>query len=194
MIGKNEPKVTQPSMDDQLAYLSLRDNDATEVFILGTKKRYLVRWLKNCQIVKLSRLLLRKGRVERPEANASVTTASRSATGSDSDDVLRAVVEDSKLACKAAAVILLDGFWSLHLRYWLLWRWFYYVKQYDDIQMKPIIDVGKKKVPRMEFLSVITSLTVLRDTLITMRTEEAEAILHEAASVRRGPSERSIPS
>ena len=89
-----------------------------------------------------------------------------------------AILEDNKLACKAAAIIILDGFWKIKFRYWYLWRWFYYVRQYDKIQLHQILEVGKKKVPLNQFYATIMSLTEAKDTLMMMRAKEVETTLH----------------
>lgn len=162
---EKEPKIEQPSVEAQRNYASIRDNDATIVSILGTKKKYKIRWLKNGQIDKLSRLLIRKGDTDNEDGKK--------------DSPLDAVIEDSKIACKAAAIYILDGYWKLKFRYWFLWRWFYYIRQYDNMQLQGILEEGKKKVPLAQFLIAIRSLTVARVTLMNMRTEEAERILHE---------------
>ena len=101
------------------------------------------------------------------------------------DNVLDSVIEDSKLACKAAAIYILDGYWKLKFRYWFLWRWFYFIRQYDNVQLQEILDEGKKKVPLTQFLMTTTSLTGARATLMTMRTEEAERTLQELATAQR---------
>jgi len=167
-----EPQVDQPSIDIQQLYLSLVSNDPDEVEILRTNKKYKIRWLKNGQLERLTKLLIGN----RPSANA---------TGTVAGDVYDAILEDCKLACKAAAIIILDGYWKLKFRYWLLWRWFYYVKQYDNIQLIKILEVGKKKVPLKQFYGTITSLTEAKDTLMRMRTEEVEAILQGQSLVER---------
>lgn len=164
MEDTKEPKVEQPSVDIQQVYLSLIANDAEEVEILRTKKKYKIRWLKNGQLEKLTRLLLHKKSVDE-----SMTTGS---------EVMDAILEDSKLACKAAAIIILDGYWKLKFRYWYLWRWFYYIRQYDNIQLHKILDVGKKKVPLNQFYGTIISLTEAKDSLMRMRAREVEVILH----------------
>lgn len=176
-IEETEPKVEQPSLDIQQLYLSLISNDAEEVEILRTNKKYKIRWLKNGQLEKLTRLLLHKK-----------TLDEKKTTG---NGIMDAILEDSKLACKAAAIIILDGYWKLKFRYWLLWRWFYYVKQYDNIQLIRILEVGKKKVPLNQFYGVITSLTEAKDTLMRMRTEEVEAILQGQSLVERLRTENS---
>lgn len=177
MAENSEPKVEQPSLDSQQLYLSLISNDAEEVEILRTKKKYKIRWLKNGQLEKLTRLLLHKKSIDEEKTTGS--------------DVLDEILEDTKLACKAAAIILLDGYWKIKFRYWLLWRWFYYVKQYDNIQLAPILDAGKKKVPQMQFFQTIMSLTEARDSLMRMRAKEVEVILHEVNMAQHSATENS---
>ena len=173
---EKEPKVEQPSVESQRDYVSLRDNDATIVPVLGTKKKYKIRWLKNGQINKLSRLLIRKSDTDDKDGQ--------------NDSPLDAVLDDTKLACKAAAIYILDGYWKLKFRYWFLWRWFYYIRQYDNDQLQPILDTGKKKVPLTQFLLTTMSLTEARVTLISMRTEEVERILQERATVQQEGTEK----
>lgn len=173
---EKEPKIEQPSVESQRTYASIRDNDATIVSILGTKKKYKIRWLKNAQIDKLSRLLIRKADTDDKDGSQ--------------DNALDAVIDDSKLACKAAAIYILDGFWKLKFRYWYLWRWFYYIRQYDNVQLQALLDEGKKKVPLGPFLMTTMSLTVARATLMNMRTEEAERILPELASAQQQAMEK----
>ena len=163
MKKDEEQKIEQPSIDAQQIYLSLINNDAEEVGILRTKKKYKIRWLKNGQLEKLTRLLLHKKNVDE-----NMTTGS---------EVMDAILEDTKLACKAAAIIILDGYWKLKFRYWYLWRWFYYIRQYDNIQLHKILEVGKKKVPLNQFYGTIISLTEAKDSLMRMRAKEVEATL-----------------
>ena len=171
MKKEEEEKVEQPSLDAQQIYLSLISNDAEEVGILRTKKKYKIRWLKNGQLEKLSRLLLHKKTIDE-----------KTTTGSD---VMDAILEDNRLACKAAAIIILDGYWKIKFRYWWLWRWFYYVRQYDNIQLHDILEVGKKKVPLNQFFATIMSLTEAKDSLMRMRAKEVEAILQGQSLVER---------
>lgn len=171
-----EQKLNQPSDDSQRLYQDLIDNRSSEVSILRTKKKYKVRWLKNGQLEKLSLLLMHN------EPKSDKTTGS---------DVLDEILADCKLACKASAIILLDGYWKLKFNYWWLWRWFYYIKQYDNIQLQPILDEGKKKIPQMQFFRTIMSLTGAKTTLMTMREKEAASILHELSTAQHSQTESS---
>lgn len=169
MSKEKEPKIAQPTLQEQREYVSVRDNDAIVVSLNGVRKRYKVYWLKNGQLVKLSRLLIRKKSTDEKDADENSKGFSQ----------LEEIVDDSKLACKAAAIILLHGFWKLHLKYWFLWRWFYYIRQYGCRQLQPILDAGKKKVPQLQFYTAIMSLTEVKGTLMNMTMREAEHILRE---------------
>lgn len=176
---KREPEVSQPSLESQRWYQSLRDNDATVVRV--RKKRYKVRWLCAGQMVKLGRLLLRKSKTDTAKADGT------SAAGGD-DDILRSFISDQKLACKVAVIFLLNGYWKMRFRYWFLWRWFYYVRQYDTFELEELIAEGKKKVPAEQFLKLTMYLTGAKDTLMMMRMEEAEHILRELSGGASTPS------
>lgn len=164
-MAKREPKVEQPTDAQQREYLSLRDNDPTIVHIIGKKKAYKLRWLRNGQLEKLSRLLVHKKPTDNDDAEAI--------------DTLEEIVEDAKLACKASAIYLLDGRFKLKFKYWFLWRWFYYIKEYSAIDLLEILEVGKKKIPLTQFFLITMSLTEARGTLMMMTTKEAERILRE---------------
>ena len=162
-----EPRVAQPTAAQQREYESLVSNTPTEVSILRTNKKYRIKWIKNGAIEKLSRLLIHAGDTD---------------NDADKDEnVYDAISGDAKLACKAAALFILNGYWSIRFKYWFLWRWFYYVRQYDGVQLQPVLAVGKKKLPLMAFYGTTTLLIGVKDTLMQMRTKEVEHILQEQA-------------
>ena len=174
MSEKNkEPEIKQPTEEQQREYISARDNDATVVRIEGTNKKYKIRWLKNGQMVKLSRLLLHKS-----------DTDDQDPKDGDKSDILREVLSDNKLACKAAAIFILNSWVKLKLCYWFLWRWFYYVKEYSDAQLHELLNEGKKKVPWVQFLCTTMCLTEAKGTLMNMTMREAEHTLQELRSAQ----------
>ena len=87
--------------------------------------------------------------------------------------------DDLKRTCKAAAMIVLNDFWRLTFWYWFLWRWFYYVRQYTENQLLPLLIEGKKKVPQEAFLTATMLVIGMRDTMMTMTKEEVEHFLRE---------------
>ena len=167
-MAKKEPIIGQPTEEQQRTYLSLRDNDPTIVGIYGTKKKYKIRWLRNGQLDKLSRLLIHKKESDNDDEKKV--------------DLLDEVTQDAKLACKASAIYILDGWLKLKLFYWIVWRWFYYVREYREIQLAEILETGKKKIPLVQFYYITTSLTEARGTLMMMTTKEAERTLQEHAT------------
>lgn len=168
-MKKKEPEVRQPSIEGQREYVSLRDNDPTEVLVRD--KKFKLYWLHKGQLAKLGRLLIRKENVDNPQSDE--------VSFYDKSD---RIAQDCKLSCKAAAIYVLNGFWKLSLCYWFLWRWFYYIKQYDDAELTELLAEGKKKVPLSQFLANTMLLTGARDTLMMMRMEEAEHILQELST------------
>ncbi len=61
-----------------------------------------------------------------------------------------------------------------------------YIKQYGDHELMKVIAVGKKKIPVEDYLAATIYLTAMKDTMMTMTKEEAEHILHEPATDKRG--------
>ena len=82
----------------------------------------------------------------------------------------------SKVNAKAVACIVLNGYWKIRLFWWLVWRWYYYVRQYHEAELTPVIEAGKKKVPVEAYLVNTISLTGMRDTMMQMTKEEVERI------------------
>ena len=80
----------------------------------------------------------------------------------------------------------LNGYWKIKFFYPFLWRWFFYIKQYGDHELMKVIAVGQKKIPVEDYLTATIYLTAMKDTMMTMTKEEAEHILHEPATDKRG--------
>lgn len=97
---------------------------------------------------------------------------------------------DSKVSCMSAALIIINDFWKIKFFYPILWRWFYYIKQYTDDELFPIIAAGKKKVPLQTFLMNITLLTEMKDTIMIMKKEEAITSLQEHSMVQDGKAQK----
>lgn len=104
---------------------------------------------------------------------------------------------DSKILSQSAALIVLNGFWKSHLFYWMLWRWFYYIKQYNSEELSPIIEMAQKKTQQQQvaaYLNATILLTALNDARKTMTKEEAERTLHALRTDKDGKSPKSTES
>ena len=93
--------------------------------------------------------------------------------------ILQKDADDRKLSCKVAAAIVLNDYWKIHAFYWAAWRWFYYVRQYTEAQLLPVVMEGKKKVPQTAYYSLIMLAIGMRDTIMTMKKEEVQRFLRE---------------
>jgi hypothetical protein len=73
--------------------------------------------------------------------------------------------------------MVLNSFWAIKLWYWLKWRWFYYVKQYNENELTELLNLGKKKVPLDEYYTNTILLTALKDTSMMMKKTEVATTL-----------------
>lgn len=97
-------------------------------------------------------------------------------------DVMLAEKDDSKVSSKCAALMILNGYFKIKLFYWFLWRWFYYVKQYLECELRPLIEEGKKKVRAEDYYLNTILLIGMKDTMIAMTRAEAERIRQELST------------
>lgn len=93
---------------------------------------------------------------------------------------------DDKISCQCAATILLNGYWKIKFLYWIVWRWFFYVKQYGDHELIPIIATAKKKIRVKDYYTATIFLTAMKDTMMSMNKEEASNILREPPTGKHG--------
>ena len=97
--------------------------------------------------------------------------------------------KDNKIMAKSAALIVLNGFWKAHLFYWFLWRWFYYVKQYNAAELGPLFQLAQKKTSQEERTAYLTDmmyLTALSTTRKQMTMEEAKRFHQELVTANAG--------
>ena len=99
--------------------------------------------------------------------------------------------DERKVSSKCAAALLLNGYWKILFFYWFLWRWFFYVMQYSDRELIPVIALCKKKVQVEEYCAVTMLLTEMKDTIMMMTREEVERIRQESFMAQRGRSVKS---
>ena len=98
---------------------------------------------------------------------------------------------DNKVLCQCAALIVLNGFWKCHLLYWILWRWFYYIRQYNSEELMPLFEMAQKKTQQRvmtAYLNATIYLTALKETKKQMTKAEAERTLRELRGGNDGKS------
>ena len=76
---------------------------------------------------------------------------------------------------KICVCILLNNIWKIRAFYWLYWRWLYYVRDVDVVEILSVLDKSKKKIPSNAF-SLTTILAIgMTDLAMTMTKREVKA-------------------
>lgn len=91
-------------------------------------------------------------------------------------DVMMSEENIHKRHAKIAAIIVLNNLFKLKLFYWVLWRWYYYFKDIDSVEVLALLDAAKKKVQHEAFYLVIILSTGMTDLMMTMTSKEAKRI------------------
>ena len=101
------------------------------------------------------------------------------------DDVAKSIKEDPYFNHKITALFVLNGFWKIKLFYWLLWRWYSYIKEYSQEQLLPVIMEAKKKIPLYQYWMNMVLTLDMRDDWMTMTKKEAEQYQAELISAEK---------
>lgn len=152
------------NLDIQKVLSKIAKGDPTKVEIAGTKRLFN---RKKCRTVTVDYLC--------NETIRKITAVNLD----DKTDTLHELQQPSKIA----ALIVLNGFFKIKLFYPLLWRWYFYIRQYKAEQLYPIIMEGKKKVPQIGYLMSTTLTASMRDTVKAMTRAEVE---HTQAALSSG--------
>lgn len=93
---------------------------------------------------------------------------------------------EHKIPAKVSALVLLNGFFLIHLFYPFLWRWLYHYVPSEVLS--EIIAEGKKKEASLtqDYWTCIILATAMRDSKQNLKKEEADRILQEQRSVKPG--------
>lgn len=94
---------------------------------------------------------------------------------------------DHNASHKVAAAIILNGLWRL-MFHPILWRWFYYVKQYTEDDLTEVIALGKKKIPFQQYYVNTILMTGMKDTMMMMKKDEVFSIRQEQSTAQAGTS------
>ena len=89
--------------------------------------------------------------------------------------------DEWKRNVKICVAILLNNIWKIRLLYWLYWRWLYYVKDIDVVEVLNVLDKSKKKIPSNAFSLATILATGMTDLMMTMTRREAKATQAEQA-------------
>lgn len=146
--------IEQPTLDVQALLDELMSREPDVVTFCGKKRR--IGWLHNGTTRKFSHIMLKE-------------------------------TDPWKRNVKVCACVLLNRknglltWFSLHFVYWMYWRWLYYVKDIDQVEIMGVLDASKKKI-QSEPLAMATILaTGMMDTMMTMARHERGQAAHVGA-------------
>lgn len=170
-----EKAITPPSPEAEKELHDIVHNVKTEVKVRDTTFR--VGGIYNDTLDKITSILIDADAAEREESRSEEKMSQ-----SEKEHLERIrFVRERKVTAKCAAAIVLNGFFRIRLLWWLVWRWFFYVRQYTDEEFAPLIVELKKKADseRTAFLVNTTFLIDVRTTTMTMTRKEASRIRQE---------------
>lgn len=101
--------------------------------------------------------------------------------------------DEFAVSCKCLAAARLNGYFSIKFLWWILWRWYYFVRKYTDSELVEAIALIKKKVAPGSYLLNTTLLIGMRETMMQMNREEVAASLRERSGDSPGKSARKDP-
>jgi hypothetical protein len=89
--------------------------------------------------------------------------------------------DEWKRSVKMCVCILLNNVWKIRFMYWFVWRWLYYVKDIDIVEVLNVLDKSKKKIPSTAYSLATILSTGITDVMMTMTKKEAKVIQAEQA-------------
>lgn len=98
--------------------------------------------------------------------------------------------DDAKVSCKCVAAAWLNGFFSLKFFWWIVWRWFYYIRQYTEDDLGNAVALIKKKIPLAAYSANTILWIGMRETMMQMNKNEVYLILREHSTDSDGKSAR----
>lgn len=93
-------------------------------------------------------------------------------------------IETRKYFAKITAAVLLNGYFSINLWWWLKWRIIYHHWNLSGGDYLNIISEVKKKGHPQEYYLAMALAMTMNDTCTTMTRKEAEVFLQELNSAR----------
>ena len=147
-----ENKLEQPALELQAMLSAIMEEEPETVAVCG--KKHTITWLKNRTVRKFTHIMTKE--------------------------------EDPwKRNIKVCACILLNRkhglltWLLLHAWYWIYWRWLYYIRDIDQVEVMGVLDASKKKI-QSEPLALATILaTAMMDTMMMMARHEVGRVAHD---------------
>lgn len=92
------------------------------------------------------------------------------------------------VGCKCIAAARLNSYFRIKFLWPILWRWYYYFRNYTDSDLTDAICLIKKKVASGSYFFNTTLLIGMRETMMSMSREEVAASLQGRSTGNSGKS------
>lgn len=169
-----------PELAARLALDDIRNNKPDVVAIPRSRKKIRLRFVKPYTLERITSELLRKETLE------------EEAKKGDGNALLRSAAKEPYYNTRLAALFVLNGYWKIKLFFPFLWRWWAYVRQWDEEQVGTILQAAQKKTLDLSTRLWINtkSAAAMRTDLMIMTKGEVEQYLQGLGSDEKRPSSR----
>lgn len=123
----------QPELATRIALTQLEANKSEYITIPGSKKRLKIGFLHDYTVQKITELLLEREEIE------------QAAKSGDVNDVMRSAVGHPYFSIKMAALAVLNSPLKIALIYPFQWRWWAFVRKFNEAQMASVTMAVQKK-------------------------------------------------
>lgn len=125
--------MNQPELYTRVALAQIEANKPDYVTIPGRRGRIKIGFLHDYTIQKITELLLKREELE------------ESAKEGDVNDVMRSAVKHPYFSIKMAALAVLNSPFKIALFYPLKWRWWAFVRKFNEVQVASVTMAIQKK-------------------------------------------------
>lgn len=125
--------MNQPELSTRILLAQLEANKSEYVTIPGSRRKLKIGFLHDYTVQKITELLLEREEIE------------KAAKDGNSDDVMRSAVKHPYFSIKMAALAVLNNPLKIALFYPLKWRWWAFVRKYNEAQMASVTTAIQKK-------------------------------------------------
>lgn len=125
--------MNQPELATRMVLAQLESNKSEYVTIPGTRRKLKISFLHDYTVQKITELLLEREEIEQVAKNG------------DSNEVMRSAVKHPYFSIKMAVLAVLNSPLKIALLYPLKWRWWAFVRKYNEAQMASVTTAIQKK-------------------------------------------------
>ena len=125
--------MNQPELSTRILLSQIESNKSEYVSIPGSKRKLKIGFLHDYTVQKITELLLEREEIE------------KAAKDGGSNEIMRSAIKHPYFSIKMAALAVLNDPLKIALFYPLKWRWWAFVRKYNEAQMASVTTAIQKK-------------------------------------------------